>query len=88
MFGKVFRERERKRGEVIKLVGLVTVINWDPHKFSLDLNPAWIQKQALGCSQICHEIHIKFKLGFQFSLKLCVQNIFFFFFFFFLSGTQ
>jgi hypothetical protein len=70
-------ERERKRGEVIKLVGPVTVINWDPHKFSPDLNSAWIQKQAFGSSQICHETHIKFKLGFQSSLKLCVQNIFF-----------
>ena len=46
--GKVFRERERKRGEVIKLVGPVTVINWDPHKFSPDLNLAWIQKRLLG----------------------------------------
>ena len=35
-------KRERKQGEVIKLVGPVTIINWDPHKFSPDLNPAWI----------------------------------------------
>ena len=69
------RERERKRKE--KAVDLVTVINWDPHKFSPNLNPAWIQKQALGCFQICHGTYIKFKLGFQSLLKLCIPNIFF-----------
>ena len=67
------------RGE--KAVGPVTVIDWDPRKSSLDLNPAWIQKQADGCSQICHGTHIKFKLEFQYSLKNSVPNIFF-------SGTQ
>jgi hypothetical protein len=67
--------RERKRKE--KAVGPVTVINWDPHKFNPNLNLAWIQKQAHGCSQICHGTHIKFKLGFQFSLKNSVPNIFF-----------
>ena len=25
-----------------------TVRKWDPHEFSLDLNPAWIQKQVIG----------------------------------------
>ena len=61
-----------------KVVGPVTVINWDPHKFSLDLNPAWIKKQGHGCSQICHGTHIKFKLGFQSLLKNSLPNIFFF----------
>ena len=77
-----FWRRERENGEKRKNVGPVTVINWDPHEFSPDLNPAWIQKQADGCFQIWHETHIKFKLEFQFSLKNSVPNIFFF------SGTQ
>jgi hypothetical protein len=45
---KQMEERERKNGEKRKYVGPVTVINWDPHKFSPDLNPAWIQKQGKG----------------------------------------
>jgi hypothetical protein len=75
-------ERERKREE--QAVGPVTVINWDPCKLSSDLNPAWIQKQVDWCSQIWHGTYIKFKLGFQSSLKNSVPNIFFFFF----NGTQ
>ena len=62
-----------------KSSGPVTVINWNPHKFSPDLNLAWIQKQADECSQICHGTHIKFKLGFQSLLKNSLPNIFFFF---------
>jgi hypothetical protein len=43
------REREReKMGRKEGTCGPVTVINWDPHEFSPDLNPAWIQKQAKG----------------------------------------
>jgi hypothetical protein len=38
--------RERENGEKRRNVGPVTVINWDPHEFSPDLNPAWIQKQV------------------------------------------
>ena len=53
------------------------VINWDPHEFSLDLNPDWIQKQVKSWTQIWHGIHIKFKLGFQSSLKNHVPNKFF-----------
>jgi hypothetical protein len=41
-------ERERENGEKRKYVGPVTVRNWVPHKFSPDLNPDWIQKQANG----------------------------------------
>ena len=44
---KQMEERERKWGEK-KIRGPVTVINWDPHEFSPDLNPDWIQKQANG----------------------------------------
>ena len=40
-------ERE-KMGRKKERVGLVTVINWDPHEFSPDLNLDWIQKQAKG----------------------------------------
>jgi hypothetical protein len=36
--------RERENGEKRRNVDPVTVINWDPHELSLDLNPAWIQK--------------------------------------------
>ena len=43
-----FWRRERENGEKRKNVGPVTVINWDPHEFSPDLNPAWIQKEAKG----------------------------------------
>ena len=74
--------REREKGEKRKNMGLVTVINWRPHEFSPDLNPAWIQKQAKGYSQIWHGTYIKFKLRFQYSLKNSVPNVFFF------SGTQ
>ncbi len=49
------RERAQKRleerekiGRKKERVGPVTVINWDPHEFSPDLNPDWIQKQANG----------------------------------------
>ena len=38
------RERERENGEKRRNVGPVTVINWDPHELSPDLNPTWIQK--------------------------------------------
>ena len=31
-------------GRKKECVGPVTVINWDPHEFSSDLNPDWIQK--------------------------------------------
>jgi hypothetical protein len=75
--GERERERERENGEKRRNIGLVTVINWDPYEFNPDLNPAWIQKQAKWCSQIWHETHIKFKLGFQFSLKNSIPNIFF-----------
>ena len=51
------------------------------HEFNPDLNPAWIQKQAKGWTQIWYEIHIKF-LGFQSSLKYLVPNNFFY------CGTQ
>jgi hypothetical protein len=44
---KQMEERERKWGEK-KIRGPITVINWDPHEFSPDLNPAWIQKQLKG----------------------------------------
>jgi hypothetical protein len=43
---KHLEERERKLGEKKKRVGPVTVINWDPHELSPDLNPDWIQKQG------------------------------------------
>ena len=72
--------RERKWEE--QAVGPVMVINWDPRKLSPNLNPAWIQKQVDGCSQIWHGTHIKFKLEFQSSLKNNVPNIFF------INGTQ
>ena len=74
---EALEERERKWGEK-KNVGPVTVINWDPQEFSPDLNPAWIQKQTKESSQIWHGTHIKFKLGFQSSLKNLVPNIIFF----------
>jgi hypothetical protein len=40
------RERERENGRKKKRVGPVTVINWDSHEFSPDLNPDWIKKQV------------------------------------------
>jgi hypothetical protein len=39
---------ERKKWGEKKEHGPVTVINWDPRELSLDLNPAWIQKQVKG----------------------------------------
>jgi hypothetical protein len=48
--GSRAREREAYKGEREKMgrkkerVGPVTVINWDPHEFSPDLNLDWIQK--------------------------------------------
>ena len=42
-----FWRRERK-WEKEGTCGPVTVINWDPHEFSLNLNPDWIQKQVKG----------------------------------------
>ena len=74
---KLLEERE-KNGEKRRNLGPVTVINWDPRELSPDLNPTWIQKQAKGLTQIWHGTHIKFKLGFQSSLKNHVPNIFFF----------
>ena len=62
-----FWRREKKNGEKRRNVGPVTVINWEPRELSPELNSnlAWN--------------HIKFKLGFQSSLKSRVPNIFFFF---------
>ena len=40
-------ERE-KMGRKKERVGPVTVLNWDPHEFSPNLNPDWVQKQANG----------------------------------------
>ena len=40
--------RERENGRKKERVGPVTVINWDPHEFSPDLNPDWIKKQVKG----------------------------------------
>ena len=40
-------ERE-KMGRKKECGGPVTVINCDPHEFSSDLNPDWIQKQVKG----------------------------------------
>jgi hypothetical protein len=44
----IWRRERENGGEKKKRVGPVTVINWDPHEFSPDLNPDWIQKQANG----------------------------------------
>ena len=64
-------------GEKKKRVGPVTIMNWDPQELSPNFNPDWIQKQGKGRTQIWHGTHIKFKLGFQSSLKSLVPNIFF-----------
>jgi hypothetical protein len=42
---KGLRRRERENGRKKKRVGPVTVINWDPHEFSPDLNPDWIKNR-------------------------------------------
>jgi hypothetical protein len=70
-------ERERENGEK-KNCGPNNGNKLGPtHEFSPDLNPDWIQKQVKGLTQIWHGTHIKFKLGFQSSLKSFVPNIYF-----------
>ena len=39
---------KEKMGRKEERMGPVTVINWDPHEFSSNLNPDWIKKQAKG----------------------------------------
>ena len=41
-------EEREKMGRKKERVGPVTVLNWDPHEFSPNLNPDWVQKQANG----------------------------------------
>ena len=37
---------ERENGRKKERVGPITVINWDPHEFSPNLNLDWIKKQV------------------------------------------